>query len=104
MLDNEPPDLDEPPELDEEQSNRLRRMAIQNCAMCDHDGYRPDGVVCHHNPRQDETNRRGSQLVRETMNFGKPKPPASRDMVDVIQQQRELGPPQQLSDEEEPEL
>jgi hypothetical protein len=106
MSDEHPPDLDEP-ELDEEQSRRMRQLAIDNCTMCDPDGYRhePKGIVCHHNPRQDEINRRGIEQVRAVLGPRKPGPqPVSHDLVDVVARQRDAGPPQPITDEEEPEL
>jgi len=54
-------------ELEEEAE--ARALAIARCSLgCDEDGYMPGGGICHHNPGQAETNRRGRDLVRAVMN------------------------------------
>lgn len=41
----------------------LTRAAIDNCGLCDPDGYR-GLAVCRHDPAQDAANARGSALAR----------------------------------------
>jgi hypothetical protein len=76
------PDLD--PGYARRQAERLRRydeamaesgcgctehftqLAIDNCSLCDHDGYRPNGAVCDHIDRTDIA-RRGMEKVRAAL-------------------------------------
>ena len=48
------------------------RAAVDNCDMCDDNGY-IGNTVCHHDPKQLEVNRRGSAAVREAFNESKAK-------------------------------
>jgi hypothetical protein len=43
-------------------------LEIRRCTLCDDDGYTPNRRVCDHENHTD-TNRRGIQLVRETMGW-----------------------------------
>jgi hypothetical protein len=51
----------------QDEAHEMRAMAIARCDLCDDDGY-VGGHLCHHNPGQAETNRRGRDLVRAVMN------------------------------------
>ena len=45
----------------------LRDDAIAACHVCDPDGRLPSGVICSHNPKQADTNRRGAAAVRAAL-------------------------------------
>lgn len=51
-----------PPD-DPREKARIRTLAIANCDMCDHQGYR-GRLICDHDPSTVERNQRGSALVR----------------------------------------
>ena len=44
----------------------IRAQAINDCDLCDEDGYR-DALPCDHDPESEERAKRGMALVRETL-------------------------------------
>jgi hypothetical protein len=106
--DDTPPELDPlPVRLDpDEPTWEQKRQWIADCTICDPDGYRANGTQCNHNPDQEEINRRGIARCRAALP-DKPRAPQyvpAYTAYELAQRQREAGPPQPLSDEQEPEL
>ena len=48
---------------------RLRQLAVENCGLCNSDGYR-GGTVCDHEDHT-EAAKRGMELVREALERAK---------------------------------